>query len=271
MTDRPNRFVAGFIGSPAMNFVDGVVGENGRAVTLSMPGSPVVRVATQAVPGRAVTVGLRPEHLVVGPPDADGAIRTRIGAVEPTGSTTYLFTEGAPRVAGHDRGDGTPPLGRRDRPDHCAPARAIFSTPPRAGRPWRHEHRRATSSSSVPGHRGAVAALELPARRDERDRSGAGRLGAGRSLRRGAPRMGADATPTLAPQPERPQSARGLSDRHGRIRCESADVCRGGGGAALIYGAHWVRFMPIRFPGPHAGRGVARDWPFFLRRSGTLL
>jgi len=97
--DRPaNRFVAGFIGSPAMNFVDGVVGEDGRAVTLSMPGSPVVRVATQVVPGRAVTVGLRPEHLVVGPPDADGAIRTRIGAVEPTGSTTYLFTDGAPEL-----------------------------------------------------------------------------------------------------------------------------------------------------------------------------
>jgi len=97
--DRPaNRFVAGFIGSPAMNFVDGAVSEDGRAVRLSMQGSPDLQLAAQVAPRRAVTIGLRPEHLVVGAPDRPGAIPARIGAVEPTGSTTYLFTDGAPEL-----------------------------------------------------------------------------------------------------------------------------------------------------------------------------
>ncbi|MGP1358062.1 ABC transporter ATP-binding protein [Roseicyclus sp.] len=111
--DRPaNRFVAGFIGSPAMNFVEGKIRDDGRAATLEMVGAPDLLLAMPAEPGRAVVVGLRPEHLLVGPPDAPGAICARIGAVEPTGSTTYLFTEGAPELlvttdgtARHQRGD----------------------------------------------------------------------------------------------------------------------------------------------------------------------
>ncbi|WP_435170884.1 ABC transporter ATP-binding protein [Falsirhodobacter sp. 1013] len=41
--DRPaNRFVAGFIGSPAMNFVDGVVEQDGTRVRLALEGGPVL-------------------------------------------------------------------------------------------------------------------------------------------------------------------------------------------------------------------------------------
>jgi multiple sugar transport system ATP-binding protein len=97
--DRPaNRFVAGFIGSPAMNFVDGTIAEGGRSVRLGLPGAPELAVSAPVQAGRRVTVGMRPEHLGVGAPDAAGAIRARIGAVEPTGSTTYLFTEGDPEL-----------------------------------------------------------------------------------------------------------------------------------------------------------------------------
>jgi len=97
--DRPaNLFVAGFIGSPAMNFVPGAVGEDGRTVVLEMEGRPALPTAVQAAPGRRVTVGLRPEHLEIGPPDAPGAATVRIGAVETTGSALYLFTEGAPEL-----------------------------------------------------------------------------------------------------------------------------------------------------------------------------
>ncbi len=96
--NRPaNRFVAGFIGSPAMNFVDGVFAEGG-GVRLTLPGDPVVAVTGTGQPGQRVIVGMRPEHLTIGPPDAPGAIAVRIGAVELTGSTTYLFSEGEPEM-----------------------------------------------------------------------------------------------------------------------------------------------------------------------------
>jgi multiple sugar transport system ATP-binding protein len=81
--DRPgNRFVAGFIGSPAMNFLEGkislnggtaFVGENG--VRLPLPSAPAAR------DGQAVTLGLRPEHIALG----DGGLTAEIVVVEPTG------------------------------------------------------------------------------------------------------------------------------------------------------------------------------------------
>ncbi len=95
--DRPaNRFVAGFIGSPAMNFVPGALTGAGT-VRLELPGSPEIGVEMGGEAGRAVTVGLRPEHLIVG--REEGAkIPVTIGAVEQTGSSCYLFTEGDPEV-----------------------------------------------------------------------------------------------------------------------------------------------------------------------------
>jgi len=96
--DQPaNRFVAGFIGSPAMNFVDGVF-TKARRVRLGLPGDPVIAVGQDGQQGQEVVIGLRPEHLDVSAPDTLGAIPARIGAVEPTGSTTYLFTEGEPEL-----------------------------------------------------------------------------------------------------------------------------------------------------------------------------
>ncbi|KIZ39640.1 MULTISPECIES: sn-glycerol-3-phosphate ABC transporter ATP-binding protein UgpC [Rhodopseudomonas] len=87
--DRPdNKFVAGFIGSPAMNFLEGTIKVNG--------GQPWVETANgaklpiTAVPagsdGRAVTYGIRPEHLEF----ADSGIRAEVAVVEPTGSETQL-------------------------------------------------------------------------------------------------------------------------------------------------------------------------------------
>jgi multiple sugar transport system ATP-binding protein len=83
--DRPaNTFVAGFIGSPAMNLLAGVVRGN-RAVledgtTLPLPaGIPVGD-------GAEITYGVRPEHLGVG---ADGIAGT-VAVVEPTGSETHV-------------------------------------------------------------------------------------------------------------------------------------------------------------------------------------
>ncbi len=94
--ERPaNRFVAGFIGSPAMNFAPGVVAEDGSSVAAL--GATIATDVTMQ-PGQAVTVGLRPEHVSVVAPDAPGAVPTRIAAVEATGSSSYLFTENDPEL-----------------------------------------------------------------------------------------------------------------------------------------------------------------------------
>ncbi|MFV0332747.1 MAG: ABC transporter ATP-binding protein [Tropicimonas sp.] len=97
--DRPaNRFVAGFIGSPAMNFVDGVVAEDGRSVALEIPGRPVIAFVGQRPPGEAVTVGLRPEHLAVTEETQGNILGFEVGFVERTGSTSYVLSATDPEI-----------------------------------------------------------------------------------------------------------------------------------------------------------------------------
>jgi multiple sugar transport system ATP-binding protein len=96
--DRPaNRFVAGFIGSPAMNFVEGAVAPSGEAVVLAPLGGAVLQLGRRLEPGRPVVVGLRPEHLVLGGPE-DGAIRVGVAVVEFTGAASYLSSASVPEV-----------------------------------------------------------------------------------------------------------------------------------------------------------------------------
>ena len=85
--DRPaNLFVAGFIGSPAMNFMKGRI-EGGRFVADSGATLPIANGAA-AKSGRA-SYGFRPEHLTVAP---DG-VETRVVVIEPTGSETQVVVE----------------------------------------------------------------------------------------------------------------------------------------------------------------------------------
>ncbi|MEM7642573.1 MAG: sn-glycerol-3-phosphate ABC transporter ATP-binding protein UgpC [Pseudomonadota bacterium] len=96
--ERPaNRFVAGFIGSPAMNFVPGVVTEGGRGVRLAMPGNPEIPTRITVASGTTVTVGMRPEHLAIGLKGGT-SVPVQIDAVEQTGSSCYLFTKGEPEL-----------------------------------------------------------------------------------------------------------------------------------------------------------------------------
>jgi multiple sugar transport system ATP-binding protein len=83
--DRPaNTFVAGFIGSPAMNFLPGTLSDG--AVVL--PGGTKLPVKAMAAPASGkVTVGVRPEDLKV----AGSGIGGEIVLVEPTGSETQLL------------------------------------------------------------------------------------------------------------------------------------------------------------------------------------
>ena len=56
-------FVAGFIGSPAMNFLPGTITDGGRNVTLDGSGQSLPVPSAAPISSEKVTVGIRPEHL----------------------------------------------------------------------------------------------------------------------------------------------------------------------------------------------------------------
>jgi multiple sugar transport system ATP-binding protein len=91
--DRPvNTFVAGFIGSPSMNFIEGSVTPEGFKT------SDGIILPLQKNQGEATTYGVRPEHLILDP--ANG-IPAEIVVVEPTGSETQVVMRlGAQTVVG---------------------------------------------------------------------------------------------------------------------------------------------------------------------------
>ncbi|BBK38816.1 sn-glycerol-3-phosphate import ATP-binding protein UgpC [Allostella sp. ATCC 35155] len=87
--DPATLFVAGFLGSPAMNFLSGAVAADGQSVAL--PGGVQAPLATAhaAAAGRPVTVGIRPEHLDL----AEGAPPTatmKVDLVELLGADTIV-------------------------------------------------------------------------------------------------------------------------------------------------------------------------------------
>jgi multiple sugar transport system ATP-binding protein len=86
--DRPaNLFVAGFIGSPSMNLLKGVVRKGDKSI-VEIAGTPFPMAASSKVEdGRNVVYGVRPEHLEIHP---DG-VPAKISVVEPTGSETLVF------------------------------------------------------------------------------------------------------------------------------------------------------------------------------------
>jgi multiple sugar transport system ATP-binding protein len=96
--DRPiNQFVASFIGSPAMNFLDGIVQPDGRSVSLNqLPDHPVLAFLGQRPPGETVTVGLRPEHLSVDPGEDINRMSLPVGMVERTGAMSFVVSATSP-------------------------------------------------------------------------------------------------------------------------------------------------------------------------------
>jgi multiple sugar transport system ATP-binding protein len=95
--DRPaNRFVAGFIGSPAMNFVNGV-GIGGETIELDIVGKPRIAVGQAVDAGRKVVAGLRPEHLSV-VHDGAGGFELPVTMIESTGSLTYIVMGSEPEL-----------------------------------------------------------------------------------------------------------------------------------------------------------------------------
>jgi len=97
-----NQFVAGFIGSPKMNFVPGrITAIDARGVTVEYGEAKPVVVPVGgdgAKPGDTVSLGIRPEHMGEGSAGSVGFTGT-IEAVELLGEASYLYLR---------RNDGTP-------------------------------------------------------------------------------------------------------------------------------------------------------------------
>lgn len=96
--DRPvNKFVAGFIGSPAMNFIPATVGTDGKSLVLDLGSRQVIALDRPVPAASNLTVGLRPEHLRL-VPDEEAKIRLPVGVVESTGSMTYITSASQPEI-----------------------------------------------------------------------------------------------------------------------------------------------------------------------------
>ena len=90
-----NMFVAGFLGSPSMNFLEGEleVGPGGEttfikgALSMSLQG---YEFAARPVAGRRAILGIRPEHLAIDQDDLQGAT-AQVTLVEPMGSHLVVW------------------------------------------------------------------------------------------------------------------------------------------------------------------------------------
>src|ERR1051325_509836 len=102
--ERPkNKFVAGFIGNPAMNFVEGSV-SGGKFVAdgndWELPLPTRVAESLASARGKAVTLGIRPEDVsvVAGPGVAPATTTARLDLVESLGNETFIYV----RAGRHD-------------------------------------------------------------------------------------------------------------------------------------------------------------------------
>ena len=87
--DKPaNLFVAGFIGSPSMNLIAGTAEKAGVFVTAAGVAIDVPGLAAHG--GRALVLGIRPEHLELVSADTPGRISGQVVVIEPTGSETQV-------------------------------------------------------------------------------------------------------------------------------------------------------------------------------------
>jgi multiple sugar transport system ATP-binding protein len=96
-----NLFVAGFIGSPAMNFLPCKVGLGNDDIILTFAGQslllPLARFAALAsAAGKNIIVGIRPEHLSIGSADQGHVLGARLARVEELGASLLLYLTTGP-------------------------------------------------------------------------------------------------------------------------------------------------------------------------------
>ena len=91
-----NLFVAGFIGSPRMNFLPGsLLSAEPALAVVQLDAGPLLRARVDArrlAPGEKLVVGIRPEHVNLGQ-ETDQSLAGRVAIVERLGTTTYLYLD----------------------------------------------------------------------------------------------------------------------------------------------------------------------------------
>jgi len=111
-----NLFVAGFIGSPKMNFMPATVkGADESGTMVQLPSGASLNVAVKPgrqKPGDKVTLGVRPEHMR---PAASGEISGEVMVVERLGGETFLYTQLEDGAMIIIQADGEIPTGVHDR------------------------------------------------------------------------------------------------------------------------------------------------------------
>jgi multiple sugar transport system ATP-binding protein len=122
-----NLFVAGFIGSPAMNFLSAEAAEGG--VRLAGLHLPVRARGAAPSPGRPLNLGLRPEHLRWRPQPGPGAFAAQVELIEhlePESFVMALPEEAGLRALGQESGGATGPLLLRCPADHLPEPRSTI-------------------------------------------------------------------------------------------------------------------------------------------------
>jgi multiple sugar transport system ATP-binding protein len=129
--DRPaNLFVAGFLGSPKMNFLDAAqVSRQGNELTLRVGEAGHLTIGAKSdteVPGGKLTLGLRPEHVQLCKPEE--GLRGRVDLIEELGDSTVVYGKlagseqiVAAKLQGHLRNGlkANEEIGFRPVPDTC--------------------------------------------------------------------------------------------------------------------------------------------------------
>ena len=128
MYERPaNEFVAGFIGSPAMNLGTFTVeGEWAKLGPARVRVSEAARAAMTAEDGGKIKIGFRPEGLDVVTDGSEGSIPVEVDFVEELGSDAYVYGHLAGAAAGETLGSGSEGTGKQlivRVPPRTAPAR----------------------------------------------------------------------------------------------------------------------------------------------------
>jgi multiple sugar transport system ATP-binding protein len=87
-----NRFVAEFVGSPSMNFIEGRVNASERTFTSGDLALPLQEAQLQRLKkGERVTLGIRPEHVHVSTFEQEGLLPATVYVTELMGNETFVF------------------------------------------------------------------------------------------------------------------------------------------------------------------------------------
>jgi multiple sugar transport system ATP-binding protein len=118
--DNPvNEFVAGFIGSPSMNFIDVSVADRAGGIRLSDAEENIqvdlsreyVHAAETDLSAETYTLGIRPENVLVGEQVDEPVGSGTVEVVEPVGADNYLYLDVAPEFIARVEADIEPTVG----------------------------------------------------------------------------------------------------------------------------------------------------------------